>query len=360
MERRSFVHGAGMVGVFAAGMAPAVVHARAQVRWRLASSFPRSLDTTFGAAELFARKVGQMSGGKFQISVHADGELMSAFDVVDGVQNASVEMAHTAPHDFVGKDATFALGSAIPFGLNARQMTAWMFEGNGLTLMREFYAGYNIINFPGGNTGSPMGGWYRKPISELADLTGLRLRTVGMAGKVLAELGVAVQALPGADIYPALANGTIDAAESVGPHDDRKLGFNKVASHYAYPAFAESGRQLDFFINQKAFDGLSADYKAMVETAAALAHTETLAQYDARNPVALRQLVAGGTKLFRYPKDATDAAFKACGAIYADLRAKNPAWQKVYDDFARFRTEQDLWVRFAEAGLDSDLQAHKL
>ena len=360
MERRSFVHGAGLAGVLAAGMAPAVVHAQANVRWRLASSFPKSLDTIFGAAELFAKKVGEMSGGKFQISVHAGGELMPAFGVVDGVQNATVEMAHTAPYYFVGKNETFALGTAIPFGLNARQMTSWMYEGNGLTLMREFYAGYSIINFPGGNTGAQMGGWYRKPVTKLADLKGLRFRTVGVTGKVLEQLGVVVQALPGADIYPALEKGTIDAAEWVGPYDDQKLGFNKVAPNYAYPAFWEGGPQLDFFINQKAFEALSADYKAMVETAAAMAHTEMLAKYDAKNPVALRQLVAGGTKLFRYPKDAMDAAFKASNAIYEDLRAKNPAWKKVYDDFVKFRAEQNLWFRFAEAGFDSYMQSQKL
>ena len=157
MERRKFVHGAGLAGVLAAGVAPAV-HAQAAIRWRCASSFPKSLDTIYGAAEVFAKKMGEMSAGKFQISVHAGGELMPAFGVVDGVQNATVEMAHTAPYYFVGKDETFALGTAVPFGLNSRQMTAWMYEGNGLKLMREFYANYGIISFPGGNTGAQMGG----------------------------------------------------------------------------------------------------------------------------------------------------------------------------------------------------------
>ena len=317
MERRSFVHGAGLAGVLAAGVAPAIVHAQANIRWRLASSFPKSLDTIYGAAEVFARKVGEMTGGKFQVSVHAAGELMPAFGVVDGVQNATVEVAHTAPYYFVGKDETFALGCAIPFGLNSRQMTAWMLEGNGLKLMREFYAGYNIISFPGGNTGAQMGGWYRKPINSLADLKGLRFRTVGVTGKVLERLGVVVQAIPGGEIYQALEKGTIDAAEWVGPYDDLKLGFNKVAPNYAYPAFWEGGPQLDFFINTKAYNGLSAEYKAMVEAAAMQAHVDTQAKYDARNPGALKQLVAGGTKLFRYPKDATDCACPGLGAAGA-------------------------------------------
>jgi len=359
MERRSFVRGAGLAGVLAAGAAPAV-HAQAAIRWRCASSFPKSLDTIFGTAEVFAKKVHDMSGGKFQISVHAGGELMPAFGVVDGVQNGTVEMAHTAPYYFVGKDLTFALGTAIPFGLNSRQMTAWMFEGNGLKLMREFYSNYGIISFPGGNTGAQMGGWYRKPITSLADLKGLRFRTVGVTGQVLERLGVVVQALPGGEIYQALEKGTIDAAEWVGPYDDQKLGFNKVAPHYAYPAFWEGGPQLDFFIGQKAFAALPAEYKAMVETAAAQAHVDMQAKYDFKNPTALRQLVAGGTKLFRYPKDAMEAAFKEANALYAEISAKNPAWKKVYEDFVKFRADQNLWFRFAEAGFDDFMQSQKL
>ena len=139
--------------MLAAGVAPAIVHAQANIRWRLASSFPKSLDTIFGAADEFAKQVSAMTGGKFQISTHAGGELMPAFGVLDGVSNATVECAHTAPYYFFGKDECFALGCAIPFGLNSRQMTAWMIEGNGLKLMREFYAKYNIVNFLGGNTG---------------------------------------------------------------------------------------------------------------------------------------------------------------------------------------------------------------
>ena len=359
MERRSFVRQAGLAGVLAAGVAPAV-HAQAAIRWRLASSFPKSLDTLFGSAELFAKKMGEMSGGKFQISVHAGGELMPAFGVVDGVQNGTVEIAHTAPYYFVGKDETFALGCAIPFGLNSRQMTAWMIEGNGLKLMRDFYANYNIINFAGGNTGAQMGGWYRKPMNSLADLKGLRFRTVGLAGKVLERLGVVVQAMPGGEIYQALEKGTIDAAEWVGPYDDLKLGFNKVAPNYAYPAFWEGGPQLDFFINTKAFNALSADYKSMVEAAAMQAHVDTQAKYDARNPGALKQLVASGTKLFRYPKDAMEAAFKESNALYSEISAKNSAWKKVYEDFVKFRADQNLWFRFTEANFDKFMQAQKL
>ena len=162
MERRSFVRSAGLAGVLAAGVAPAIVHAQAALRWRLTSGFPKSLDTIYGASDTFARKVKDMTGGKFEISVHSGGELMPAFGVVDGVQSGTVEMGHSVPYYFYGKNPAFALGSAIPFGLNARQMNAWMIHGNGRKLMNEFYAAYGMLSFAGGNTGTQMGGWFRK------------------------------------------------------------------------------------------------------------------------------------------------------------------------------------------------------
>jgi TRAP-type mannitol/chloroaromatic compound transport system substrate-binding protein len=360
MQRRSFVQQAGLAGVLAAGVAPAVVHAQANIRWRLASSFPKSLDTIFGAAEVFAKKVGEMTGGKFQISVHSAGELVPAFGVVDAVQNATVEMAHTAPYYFFGKDPTFALGCVIPFGLNSRQMTAWMYEGNGLKLMREFYAKYNIVSFPGGNTGAQMGGWFRKEIKSVDDLKGLKFRIGGFGGKVLEPLGVIPQSIPGGDIYPALEKGTIDAAEWVGPYDDQKLGFNKVAPNYYYPGWWEGGPQLDFFINNKAFDGLTPEYKAVVEAAAAVAHIEMQAKYDAKNPAALKQLVGSGVKLRPFPNDVMTAAFKSAMTIYDELSEKNAEWKKVYEDYSKFRADQNVWFRFTEATFDRFMQAQKL
>jgi len=360
MERRSFVRQAGLAGVLAAGAAPAIVHAQANIRWRLASSFPKPLDTIFGAAEVFAKKVSDMTGGKFQIAIHAGGELMPPLGVVDGVQNGTVEMAHTAPYYFFGKDETFALGCAIPFGLNSRQMTAWMVEGNGMKLMREFYRNYNIVNFQGGNTGAQMGGWYRKEIKGMADIKGMKMRIGGFGGKVLERIGGVPLNLPGGEIYSALEKGTVDAAEWVGPYDDQKLGFNKVAPFYAYPAWWEGGPQLDFYVNSKAYDALSPEYKAILEAATAVAHTDMQAKYDAKNPAALKQLVGSGTKLFRFPKDVMDAAFKEAMALYSELGTKNPNWKKVYEDFAVFRRDQNLWFRFAEAGFDDFMQAQKL
>jgi TRAP-type mannitol/chloroaromatic compound transport system substrate-binding protein len=359
MDRRSIIKNAGLAGVLAAGVAPAV-HAQAAIRWRLASSFPKSLDTIHGAADVFAKAVRAMSGGKFEISVHAAGELMPAFGVVDGVQQGSIECAHTAPYYFFGKDETFAIGCAIPFGLNSRQMSAWMYEGNGMKLMREFYAKFNIVNFPGGNTGAQMGGWYRKEIKSLADMKGLKMRIGGFGGKVLERIGAVPQNIPGGEIYQALEKGTIDAAEWVGPYDDLKLGFNKVAPNYYYPGWWEGGPELDFFINNKAFEALTPEYKAIVEAAAAQAHSDMQAKYDARNPGALKQLVGAGTKLRPFPKDVMNAAFKASMEIYEELSAKNENWKKVYADYSKFRAEQNLWFRFTEATFDRFMQEQKL
>ncbi|MBL0729889.1 TRAP transporter substrate-binding protein [Piscinibacter sp. HJYY11] len=359
MERRGFIRHAGLAGVLAAGAAPAVVHAQAVVRWRLASSFPKSLDTLYGTAEVFSKKVAEMTGGKFLISVHAAGELMPAFGVVDGVQNAAVEMAHSAGYYHFGKDETFALGAAIPFGLNSRQQSAWMYEGNGTKLMREFYRNYNIVNLPGGNTGAQMGGWFRKEIKSLADLKGLKMRISGFAGRIIERHGAVPQSLPGGDIYPALEKGTIDAAEWVGPYDDQKLGFNKVAPHYYYPGWWEGGLHCDLYINSKAYDGLSSEYKAVLEAASSHAHVDMQAKYDVRNPTALKQLVGAGTKLNRFPKDLLEACFKSSMEYYSELSSKNPNWRKVYEDYAKFRSDQVLWFRFAEAGFDDFMQAQK-
>jgi TRAP-type mannitol/chloroaromatic compound transport system substrate-binding protein len=360
MDRRSLIKNAGIVGVLATGIAPAVHAQSAAIRWRLASSFPKSLDTIFGGAETFARKVSEMSGGKFVISTHAAGELMPAFGVLDGVQNGTVEVAHAPPYFFFGKDETFALGTGIPFGMNSRQTTAWMYAGNGMKLMREFYAKYNIVNFPAGNTGAQMAGWYRKEIKSVKDLQGLKMRIGGFGGRVIQRLGVVPQNIPAGEIYQALEKGTIDAAEFVGPHDDQKLGLQKIAPFYYYPGWWEGGAQLDVMINNKAYETLSAEYKAIVEAAASYAHVEMQAKYDAFNPIALKQLVSQGAKLRPFPKDVMDLAFKESMALYSELSAKNENWKKMYEDYSAFRKDQNLWFRFTEARFDSFMQAQQL
>jgi TRAP-type mannitol/chloroaromatic compound transport system substrate-binding protein len=229
-----------------------------------------------------------------------------------------------------------------------------------MKLFREFYDQYNIVNFPGGNTGAQMGGWFRKEIKTAADFKGLKFRMGGFAGKVLGRLGAVPQNIPGGEIYQALEKGTIDATEWIGPYDDEKLGFNKVAKNYYYPGFWEGGAQLDFYINKKAFNDLSAEYKAMVEAATSYAHVEMQARYDARNPAALKRLVAAGTKLAPFPKSVMDAAFKEAMALYSELSNSNPNWKKVYTDYANFRRDQNLWFRLPEAAFDRYMQSARL
>jgi len=348
MDRRSLIKNAGIAGVLAAGIAPAV-HAQAAVRWRLASSFPKSLDTIFGSAEMFSKTVRALSGGKFEVSVHAAGELMPAFGVVDGIQNGTVEMAQTASYYFTGKDSIFAFGCAVPFGLTARQMDAWMEHGNGRKLMDEFYAKYNILSMSAGNTTTQMGGWYRKEIKSVADLKGLKMRLGGgLFGEAMAKLGVVAQNMPAGDVYQALEKGTLDATEFVGPYDDEKLGFAKVAPYYYYPGWWEGGAELEFFINTKAFEALSAENKAIVRAAGAVAARDMTAKYDSVNPQALKRLVAAKTQLKPFPKDVLDAGFKASMQVFAEHEAKSPEFKKIHQDMRAFQRDQVLWDRFSE------------
>ncbi|MBL8383968.1 MAG: TRAP transporter substrate-binding protein [Burkholderiales bacterium] len=353
MQRRDFIRHGGLAGILAAGAAPAFAQSQPAINWRLASSFPKSLDTIFGAAEVMARYVAAVTENKFQIRVFAAGEIVPGLQVADAVQNGTVEMGHTASYYYVGKDPTFAFDTAIPFGLNYRQQTAWMFEGNGMKLMREFFAKYGIVNIPCGNTGAQMGGWYRKEIKSVADLKGLKMRIGGFAGQVLSRLGVVPQQIAGGEIYPALEKGTIDAAEWVGPYDDEKLGFNKVAPFYYYPGWWEGGPQLSAYIGQKHWDALPKHYQAVLEAACAYAHIEMMARYDAKNPGALKKLVAAGTKLRPFPRPVMDACSAAAADLYKETAAKNENFRKVFDDWSKFRDDQILWFRVTEQSFDN-------
>ena len=357
MQRRKFLTTAGVSLAAGAAAIPALTRSQTAtlptIKWRLASSFPKSLDTIFGAAEVISKRVAAATGGKFQIQVFAAGEIVPAFSTVDAVQNGTVECTHTAPYYFFGKDPTFAFACAIPFGMNARQQNAWMYHGGGLALMRDFFKDYNIINFPAGNTGAQMGGWFRKEIKTVADLKGLKFRVGGFAGRVLTKLGVVPQQIAGGDIYPALEKGTIDAAEWVGPYDDEKLGFFKVAKYYYYPGWWEGGPELDLFVNMKQWEALPPEYKSILETACAEANIDMLAKYDALNPAALKRLAGNGVQLRPFNKDILNACYKAAHEVYAEESAKNPKFKKVYDAWKVFRDDQILWFRVAEQNFDS-------
>ena len=348
MDRRSLMKHAGVAGVLAAGVAPAV-HAQAAVRWRCASSFPKSLDTIFGSAEMMSRTVKALSGGKFEVSVHPAGELMPAFGVVDALEKDTLEMCQTASYYFTGKDPIFAFSCAVPFGLTANQMTGWKDHGNGRKLLNAFFAKYNFQTASAGNTTTQMGGWYRREIKSVADLKGLKMRLGGgLFGEAMAKLGVVGQNMPAGDVYQALEKGTLDASEFVGPYDDLKLGFNKVAPYYYYPGWWEGGADLEFFINNKKYNALSAENKAILDAACKVAATDMTAKYDAWNPIALKKLVADKTQLRAFPKALMDAGFKASMEVFAIHEAKSPEFKKIHQDMRAFQRDQILWNRFSE------------
>jgi TRAP-type mannitol/chloroaromatic compound transport system substrate-binding protein len=358
MERRKFLQNAGMAGILAAGVAPAVRADAPSIKWRLTSSFPKSLDTIYGGAEVLSKRLNAMTGGKFQVQVFAPGEVAPGGQALDVVQNGTVECCHTCSYYYVGKDRTFGFGTSIPFGMNCRQMNAWIYYGNGQKLLDEFYSNYNVLSFAGGNTGVQMGGWFRKEINSLADAKGVKMRIAGLGGAVWSALGMVTQQIPGPDIYPALEKGTIDAAEWVGPYDDEKLGFHKVAKNYYFPGWWEPGPVIHFFVNKEAWAKLPADYKAMWEAAAYEANITMMAEYDHKNPAALRSLVQQGVKLKAYSNEILEAAYNAAVQLYADESAKNPHFKKIYDDYLKYQKTQDQWFSVAEARMDSFLQQH--
>ncbi len=353
MKRRQFLQAAGIGAAATAIARPAIAQSAPELKWRLTSSFPKSLDTIYGAGEIFAKAVAEATDNKFQIQVFAGGEIVPGLQAMDAVSNGTVEMCHTASYYYFGKDPTFTFGTALPFGMNQRMMDAWMFAGGGLELMNGFYRKYNIIAFPAGNTGAQMGGWFRKEIREPADLNGLKMRIGGFAGRILAKLGLVAQQLAGGDIYPALERGTLDAVEWVGPYDDEKLGFHKVARNYYYPGWWEGGPMLHNFINIAKWDALPKAYQAIVQQASHVANTFMQARYDAANPAALKRLLSGGAQLRTFPQPVLEASFKAANELFAEMSAANADFKRVYDEFVAFRNDQYLWWQVAEYSFDT-------
>src|SRR5476649_118918 len=358
MQRRKLLRTAGVgsaaVAASATLAAPAIAQSMPELKWRLTSSFPKSLDTLYGGAEMMAKIVADATDNKFQIHVFAAGELVPALHVLDAVQNGTVEMGYNASYYYSGKDPTFALGTTVPFGLNTRQMDSWLTMGGGEQLLNDLYKGFNVHGIACGNTCAQMGGWFRKEINSVDDLKGLKFRIGSViAGQVMAKLGVVPQQIAGGDIYPALEKGTIDAAEWVGPYDDQKLGFSKIAPNYYYPGWWEGNATLHCMSNLEKWNALHKMYQAVVRAAGAQANTWMQAKYDAYNPRALRELVAGGTKLLPFSQPILEASFAAANEVYAEITARNAAFKKIYDSQMAFRKEEVLWFRVAENTFDN-------
>jgi TRAP-type mannitol/chloroaromatic compound transport system substrate-binding protein len=357
MDRRSFIKNAGLGGIGAAAAttlaAPAIAQSSPKITWRCTSSFPKALDTIYGAAETMANYVKESTDGNFEIQVFAAGEIVGGLQAMDAAAAGTVEMAHTACYYYWGKDPTWALATAVPFSLNVRQMNAWMYFGGGNDLLNEFFNANGLHGLACGNTGVQMGGWYRKEINSVADLQGLKMRIGGFAGKIIEKLGVVPQQIAGGDIYPSLEKGTIDAAEWVGPYDDEKLGFQKVAKYYYYPGWWEGGPTLHSLVNLAKWKELPKNYQAALASACEAANGSMMASYDYKNPAALRRLVANGAVLRPFNQEVLEAAFNASMDTYKELIGSNAAFKKIYESQVAFKKDAYLWAQISEYTFDT-------
>ena len=355
MKRRDFLKKAavGTAAATATVAAPAVIAGPKRIRWRMPTSWPKAFDTIYGGAQTVADRVKAMTDGRFEIIPYAGGELVGGLEVFDAVSQGTFQMGHTASYYYIGKNPAFAFDTALPFGLNFRQQNAWLYDNGGIEQMRKVYSDFNIVNFPAGNTGCQMGGWFRKEVNSVADLKGLKMRIPGLGGKVMNRLGVTVQVLAGGDIYPALERGVIDATEWVGPYDDEKAGFYKVAKYFYYPGWWEPAPTLSLYVNQKAWDSLPKEYQAIISTAAAQANQQMMVDYDAKNPKALQSLLKKGVKMRRYSDEILQAAQKEAFSLYAELSAADPVYKKIYDNWSKFKKDSDAWFSTAETAYAS-------
>ena len=353
MKRRQFLHTAGIGLATTAIASPAIAQSNPEIKWRLTASWPKSIDIAYGTAETLSKTVAEATDNRFQIQVFAAGEIVPALQAMDAVSSGTVEACHTAAYYYFGKDPTFALFCAVPFGLNQRQMFGWFNDGDGMKLMNEFGKKFGIYSLVCGGTGCQMGGWFRREIKEVADLNGLKFRIGGFAAKTVQKLGVVPQQIAGGDIYPALERGTIDAAEWVGPYDDEKLGFGKIAKYYYYPGWWEGGETNHLMINLNKWNELPKHYQSILASAAGYATLQAVGRYDARNPAALRKLLAGGTELRAFSPSIMEACLKASNEVNVETAAANPDFKKVLESMQAFRNEEYFWWQVAEYSYDT-------
>lgn len=353
MKRRTFLTQMAAGAAATAMAAPALAQGAPSIKWRMATSWPKSLDTIYGSAAAMCKRISELTDGKFEVTPFAGGEIVGATQVMDATKNKTVECSHTLTSFFTGKNPAYAFDGGIAYGMNARQQNAWYYEAGGKALIQDLFGKENIVSFPCGNTGVQMGGWYRKEIKAVEDLNGLKMRIGGLGGRILAKLGVVAQQIPPGDIYPSLERGTIDAAEWIGPYDDEKLGFAKVAKYYYTPGWWEGSAQITALANKEAWDSLPPLYKTAFETAATEQNLLMLASYDAKNPEALKRLLASGVELRAFPQAVMDATFKATVEVFNEIAASNPDFKKIYEPWRTFLNESNAWMRLSDYRLDS-------
>ncbi len=352
MDRRRFIaSGAGATAAAATLATPNLAAAQPRIRWRCPGSFPKSLDTLFGTQEFICRRVREITEGGFEITPFGPGELVPALQVMDAVGGGNVECGFTSAYYYLGKDPSLAIGTCLPFGMNSRQLWSWLHFGGGREALAPVYRDQGVHAIPAGQTGAQMGGWFRREIRSVQDLNGLKFRIAGYGGAVLQKLGVVPQQIGGPDIYPALERGVIDGAEWVGPYDDEKLGFQRVAQYYYYPGWWELAPSIDMMVNLRAWEQLPAAYKAALETACADGWAWMPGRYDALNPPAMRRLIAAGTQLRAFPRDVMQACYNAAQELYAEIGSQNARFKQIHEQWDRFRVDSQTWFRVAEDSL---------
>ena len=318
--------------------------------WRMVTTWPPNFPIFQEGVERFAKDVKTMSDGRLDIHVYAGGELVPPLETFDAVSQGTVELGHGAAYYWAGKVPAAQFFTAVPFGMNAQGMNAWLYAGGGLKLWREVYAPFNLVPFPMGNTGVQMGGWFNKKINSVADLKGLKMRIPGLGGKVLAKAGGTPILLPGGEIYTALERKTIDATEWVGPFHDERLGLYRAAKYYYYPGWHEPGPVLELIANKKAWAALPTDLQKIVETAAASSNVWMLSQFEAQNLAALRKLKEEDkVQVLPFPDDVLKELHKMTNEVLDEEAAKDPTFKKVYEAYQSFSKDNDGWNALSEA-----------
>ncbi|MEM8877345.1 MAG: TRAP transporter substrate-binding protein [Pseudomonadota bacterium] len=342
MTRRQVVAG----GAAATVAAPAVARAQDTVNWRMVTSWPKNLPGPGVTAERLAARIAAVTGGRLQIVVHAAGEIVPALEVFDAVQSGVAQMAHTASFFWQGKAPAAAFFTAIPFGLTAPEHAAWILHGGGQDLWDKLYQPFGLKPFMAGNTGMQMGGWYRREISGLADIEGLKIRMPGLGGATLRKLGAEPVTLPPGDIFQALDTGLVDAAEFLGPWSDLAQGFFRVTPYYYAPGFHEPNGTGECLIGLEAWDALTPDLQAAVEQACATENAFALAEADWMNGEALAVLVnQHGVQLRQYPEEVLSAARIAAETVMDERAEQDPLFSEILQSYRAARQRLSAWSR---------------
>jgi TRAP-type mannitol/chloroaromatic compound transport system substrate-binding protein len=352
MKRRSFIAAAGAV-TGAAGMlhAPAVI-AQQKYRWRMPTTWTPALNVMLGSAQRLAKMVAELSGGRLTIDVFPAGQIVSPLGVFEAASKGTVEAFMGASYYWNAKDPAVQWFCSVPFGMNPSGMSSWYFHGGGLKLWEDVYAAFNLVPRPGPATGPQMAGWFRKKINTIADYKGLKMRIPGLGGQVIAKAGGTVVLTPGGEIFAALERGAIDAAEWVGPHDDLQLGLQNTARYYYYPGWHEPSTTLEFTFNKKAYDGLPADLRRILDHAVSAVSVYGLSEYEAKNAIGLEKLKTeykGKVEIIGLPVPVLRDLKKLAGEVLVAESEKSPMAKKVYASFTRFQGQLGGWRRVSEA-----------